>query len=50
LEIWAGCDVQYALCDDKLRQLAKPRHTYDENVKVDLGGVVYEVLDFISVQ
>jgi hypothetical protein len=42
--------MQYALCNDKLIWLAKPRHKYDDNIKMDLGGVVCEGLDFISVQ
>jgi len=50
LEAWAGCDVRYALCNDKLIQLAKPRRKYDDNIKVGLGGVVFEGLGFVSVQ
>ena len=39
-----------ALCNEKLIQLAKPRHKYDDNIKMDLGGVVCEGLDLFLVQ
>jgi len=42
--------VHCALCNDKFIQLAKPRHKYDDNIKMDVGGVMFEVLVFVSVQ